>query len=39
MVFPSAAQRDKTAKKFGAIEGLHQTLERLANHVSTGADP
>jgi uncharacterized protein YndB with AHSA1/START domain len=34
MLFPSAALRDKTAKAFGAVEGLKQTLERLADHLS-----
>jgi hypothetical protein len=28
MLFESAALRDKVAKEFGAVEGLHQTLER-----------
>jgi uncharacterized protein YndB with AHSA1/START domain len=37
MLFPSAAQRDKTAKEFGAVEGLNQTLERLANYASAMA--
>jgi uncharacterized protein YndB with AHSA1/START domain len=29
MVFESAELREKVAKDFGAVEGLHQTLERL----------
>jgi uncharacterized protein YndB with AHSA1/START domain len=29
MVFESAALRDKTAREFGAVEGLGQTLDRL----------
>ncbi len=33
MVFDSAAQRDKVAKEFGAVEGLGQTLDRLGEHV------
>ena len=38
MLFPSAELLDKTAKAFGAIEGLHQTLERLADHLKTGSN-
>jgi hypothetical protein len=34
MVFESAASRDKTVKAFGAVEGLKQTLARLAEHVA-----
>jgi uncharacterized protein YndB with AHSA1/START domain len=34
MVFGSAAERDRVAEKFGAVEGLSQTLERLAEHLS-----
>jgi uncharacterized protein YndB with AHSA1/START domain len=34
MLFESAAQRDKVAKEFGAIEGLSQTLGRLAEQLS-----
>jgi len=34
MLFDSAAQRDKVAKEFGAVEGLHQTLERLGEHLA-----
>jgi uncharacterized protein YndB with AHSA1/START domain len=30
MVFDSAAERERVAKEFGAVEGLTQTLERLA---------
>jgi uncharacterized protein YndB with AHSA1/START domain len=33
-VFSSTAQRDKTIA-FGAVEGGHQTLERLAAHLAT----
>lgn len=29
MLFESAAQRDKVAREFGAVAGLHQTLDRL----------
>ena len=32
-VFPSAAERDKVVKEFGAIEGGKQTLGRLAAHL------
>jgi uncharacterized protein YndB with AHSA1/START domain len=38
MLFPSAALRDKTAKEFGAVEGLNQTLEGLAHHLSSIID-
>ena len=38
MFFPTGGLRDKTAKEFGAIEGLSQTLERLANHLSADTD-
>jgi uncharacterized protein YndB with AHSA1/START domain len=34
MLFDSAALRDKTIKEFGAVEGLKQTLGRLAEHVA-----
>jgi uncharacterized protein YndB with AHSA1/START domain len=37
MLFPSAELLDKTAKAFGAVEGLHQTLERLGEHLSASA--
>jgi uncharacterized protein YndB with AHSA1/START domain len=33
MVFPSAAERDRVAEKYGAIEGAKQHLERLAQHL------
>jgi uncharacterized protein YndB with AHSA1/START domain len=33
MVFPSAAAREFTVKTYGAIEGLHQTLGRLAEYA------
>ncbi len=34
MLFESAALRDKTAKEFGAVEGLQQTLGRLEEELS-----
>ncbi len=34
MLFPSAAAREHVVKKYGAVEGLQQTLERLAEYVS-----
>lgn len=37
MVFPSAAERDRNVKTYGAVEGLTQTLGRLAEHVKTVA--
>ena len=39
MVFPTAKERDFVAKEFGAIEGAHQTMGRLAEHLSTVATP
>jgi uncharacterized protein YndB with AHSA1/START domain len=37
MLFESAAQREKTIKQFGALEGLTQTLGRLDEHVAIAA--
>lgn len=34
-LFPSAAARDHVVREFGAIEGGHQTLERLAAYLPT----
>ena len=34
MVFPSAAAKDFTVEKYGAIEGQRQTLDRLARYVA-----
>ena len=34
MVFESAELREKVAKDFGAVEGLHQTLERLGEQLT-----
>ena len=34
MVFESAELREKVAKDFGAVEGLHQTLERLGQRLA-----
>jgi uncharacterized protein YndB with AHSA1/START domain len=34
-VFPSAAERDRVAKDYGAVEGAQQTLARLAEHLKT----
>jgi len=34
MVFPSAAERDRVVKEFGAIEGGKQTLERLGDYLA-----
>lgn len=33
MVFPTAADRDRVVKEYGAIEGGKQTLGRLAEHL------
>jgi uncharacterized protein YndB with AHSA1/START domain len=38
MVFETAALRDKTAKEFGAVEGLNQTLGRLGEQLAS-TDP
>ncbi len=35
MVFPSAEAREHIVKTYGAIEGAHQTLERLAREVES----
>jgi uncharacterized protein YndB with AHSA1/START domain len=35
MLFETAAERDKVAKEFGAVEGLNQTLDRLGEHLTT----
>ena len=34
MLFDTAEERDRTVKVFGAVEGLQQTLGRLAEHVA-----
>jgi hypothetical protein len=34
MLFESAALRNKVAAEHHAVEGLHQTLERLAEQVN-----
>jgi len=34
MLFESATLRDNVVKQFGAVEGLNQTLERLAGRLS-----
>jgi uncharacterized protein YndB with AHSA1/START domain len=34
MLFATAELRDKVAKEFGAVEGLSQTLGRLAEEVA-----
>jgi uncharacterized protein YndB with AHSA1/START domain len=33
-VFPSAAERDRVIKEYGADKGLEQTMARLAEHVA-----
>jgi uncharacterized protein YndB with AHSA1/START domain len=38
MLFASEKVRDTTVKEFGAIEGLHQTLGRLAKELQTMSD-
>jgi uncharacterized protein YndB with AHSA1/START domain len=34
-LFPSAAERDRVAREYGAVEGANQHLERLATHLVT----
>jgi hypothetical protein len=34
-LFPTAAERNRTVEKFGAIEGMKQTLGRLADYLAT----
>ena len=34
-VFPSAKERDRVAREYGAVEGAQQHLARLAAHLST----
>lgn len=36
-VFPSAAERDRVAREYGAVEGGQQTLARLAEHLAGAA--
>ncbi|WP_276356142.1 SRPBCC family protein [Cohnella caldifontis] len=33
MLFPTAEQRDRTVKLYGAVEGLNQTLDRLSEQL------
>ncbi|MFM9458694.1 SRPBCC domain-containing protein, partial [Streptomyces europaeiscabiei] len=33
--FPSAAERDRVIKEYGAAEGAQQTLARLADYVAS----
>jgi uncharacterized protein YndB with AHSA1/START domain len=37
MVFPSAEERDRVVKEYGAIEGGQQTLARLSEHLAMTA--
>ena len=34
MEFPTAGERERVEKEFGAVEGGKQTLERLSNHLA-----
>ena len=34
-VFPTAEERDRVVKEYGAVEGAKQTLGRLAEHLAT----
>jgi uncharacterized protein YndB with AHSA1/START domain len=38
MLFESAAQRDQVAEKFGAVEGLKQTIGRLQDYLDSSRD-
>jgi uncharacterized protein YndB with AHSA1/START domain len=38
MLFESAAERDNTVKKFGAVEGLNQTMGRLQQYLMKAGD-
>jgi uncharacterized protein YndB with AHSA1/START domain len=38
MVFPSAQERDRVVKEFGALEGGKQTLERLGEYLPRMAE-
>ncbi len=35
MLFDSPTERENVVKKFGAVEGLNQTLGRLQEYLST----
>ena len=39
MVFTTAEERDRTVRQFGAVEGLTQTLARLADILKLEQDP
>ena len=39
MVFPTAEARDQTVEKYGAAEGLGQTLDRLKEYVDGAGEP
>jgi uncharacterized protein YndB with AHSA1/START domain len=39
MLFESAELRDQVALKYGAVEGLNQTLERLGEELEAMSDP
>ena len=39
MVFTTAEERDRTVRQFGAVEGLTQTLARLADKLKFEQDP
>lgn len=34
MIFESATERHNTVKKFGAVEGLKQTIRKLQEHLA-----
>lgn len=34
-IFPSAEERDRVAREYGAVEGGRQTLERLADYLQS----
>lgn len=38
MVFPSVEERDRVVREYGALEGAHQTLARLEEHIAREGD-
>lgn len=38
MVFPTAAQRERVSREYGAVEGALQTVARLAEHLAGNVD-
>lgn len=36
MLFPTAEQKNEVVEKYGAVEGLNQTMGRLADYLASG---